>query len=265
MKLFWSFARQAFHRGAMYRLEFWLMVLNNFVWMFSAYWLWRVLYTQKAGAFNVSMDQMVTYALVSSVISIALRPSSNVAFMIAEKIKSGEIVMDILKPLDFHLHILARNVGETLFFTVFVGLPTLFIAYFLLGMRLPVSPEAGFLFLISVVIGYGVLFSLSYLFGLLSIFTVDIRNIWWAYTSTTRFFSGSEIPLWLFPLFLSRAADLLPFKCAYAIPLSIYIGKFGPGEIAGGLALQVFWLLALVIAGRLLWRLAHRRLTIQGG
>jgi ABC-2 type transport system permease protein len=240
-------------------------VANNFVWMFSAYWLWRVLYTQKAGAFNISLDQMVTYALVSSVISIILRPSGIVAYLISEKVRSGEIVMDILKPLDFHLHTLARNVGETLFSAAFLGIPTVLIAYFLLGMRLPASLGSGFLFLVSVIIGYGVMFSLSYLLGLLSVFTIDIDNIWWAYGAVTRFFSGSEIPLWLFPLFLSRAADLLPFKCAYSIPLSIYIGKFGPGEIAGGMALQVFWLAVLAIAGRLLWRLAHRRLTVQGG
>jgi len=30
-------------------------------------------------------------------------------------VKSGEIVMDILKPLDFHMHTLARSVGESLF------------------------------------------------------------------------------------------------------------------------------------------------------
>ncbi len=265
MKLFWSFARQAFHSTAIYRFEFWLRVVNNFVWMFSAYWLWRVLYTQKAGAFGITLDQMVTYALVSSILSIVLRPSGGVGYQISQKVKSGEVVMDILKPLDFHLHTLARNVGETLFAIAFLGVPTALIAYFLLGMRLPANLGTGFLFLVSAMIGYGVLFSMNYLLGLLAVFTIDIRSIGWAYTAVTRFFSGSEVPLWLFPLFLSRAADLLPFKCAYAIPLSIYIGKLGPGEVTGAVALQVFWLIALALAGRLLWRLAHRRLTVQGG
>jgi len=50
-------------------------VVNNFVWMFSSYWLWRVLYTQKAGAFGISLEQMVTYALLSAVISVAIRPA----------------------------------------------------------------------------------------------------------------------------------------------------------------------------------------------
>lgn len=265
MRLFWSFARQAFHSTAIYRFEFWLRVVNNLVWMFSSYWLWRVLYTQKAGAFGISLDQMVSYALVASILSIILRPSGFVSYQIAQKVKNGEIVIDILKPLDFHLHTLARNVGETVFTIAFLGVPTFLIAYLLLGLRLPANLGTAGLFLISAALGYGVLFSLNYLLGILAVFTIDIRSIGWAYAAVTRFFSGSEVPLWLFPLALSRVADLLPFKCAFSIPLSLYIGKFAPHEIAPAIGLQALWLIILAMTGRLLWRLAHQRLTVQGG
>jgi ABC-2 type transport system permease protein len=265
MKLFWSFARQAFHTTAIYRFDFWLRVVSNFVWMFSAYWLWTILYTQKPGAFNISLEQMVTYALLSSVMGMVMRPGSSVSYIIARKVKTGEIIMDMLKPLDFHMHMLARNVGEALFFTLTLGTPSFLIAYFLLGMRLPPQPITGLLFLLSLALGYGIMFSLSYLIGLLSVFTINIENISWAYNSIVRFFSGSDFPLWLFPLFLVQVSNLLPFKCTYAIPLSIYIGKLTPSEMANALALQIIWLLTLVVVGKLVWRLAHKRLTVQGG
>jgi ABC-2 type transport system permease protein len=265
MRLFLSFARQAFHTTAIYRFDFWLRVVNNFVWMFSAYWLWKVLYTQKAGAFDISLEQMVTYALLASVMGMVMRPGGNVAYLIAQKVKSGEIVMDMLKPLDFHLHMLARNVGEVVFFAFTLGVPSFLVAYFFLGMRLPADLSKGLLFILSLAMGYGVMFSLNYLLGLLSVFTVDIRNISWAYNAVVRFFSGSDIPLWIFPLFLVQIANFLPFKCTYAIPLSIYIGKLTPFETAAALALQSFWLAALVIVGRLVWQQAHKQLTAQGG
>lgn len=265
MRLFWSFARQAFHTSAIYRFEFWLRVVNNFVWMLSEYWLWTVLYTQRAGAFNISLEQMVTYAVLASVIGMCLNPGERVAYRIAEKVKDGEIIMDMLKPLDFHLHTLARNVGETLFFSAMLGVPSFLVGHFLLGMRLPSSMGGGLLFLLSLAMGYGVAFSLNYLLGLMSVFTVDIRHISWAYNALVRFFSGSSIPLWLFPLFLSQAANVLPFKCIYFIPLSIYIGKLGPQETAWAMALQAFWLAGLVLLGRLVWRRAHLHLTVQGG
>jgi ABC-2 type transport system permease protein len=265
MRLFWSFARQAFHTSAIYRFEFWLRVASNFVWMFSEYWLWTVLYTQKAGAFSITLQQMVTYAVLASVMAMCLRPGGYVAYQIAEKVKDGEIVMDMLKPLDFHLHTLARNVGETLFSTAMLGVPSFLIGHFLLGMRLPSSLGSGLLFLFSLVMGYGVFFSLNYLLGMLSVITVDIRNISWAYGSVVRFFSGSDIPLWLFPVFLSQVAGILPFKCIYFIPLSIYIGKLSPQEIAGAMVLQAAWLAALVFLGRLAWQRVHRHLTVRGG
>lgn len=265
MKLFWAFARQAFHSTAIYRLEFWLRVVSNFVYMFSAYCLWRVLYTQKAGAFNISLEQMVTYASLSGVLTIILRPGGRVMYQIAEKVKSGEIVMDMLKPLDFHMHTLARNIGELLFFGFTLGLPSYLVAHFLLGMRLPLSLPAGLLFALSLAMGYGIYFSLNYLLGMLSVFTIDIRNISWAYNAVVRFFSGSEVPLWLFPLFLTQIANVLPFKCVFAVPLSIYIGKFSPGETTRAIELQVFWLASLVLLGRLTWLKAHKHLTVQGG
>ena len=265
MRLFWSFARQAFHTSAIYRFDFWLRIVSNFVWMFSEFWLWTVLYTQKAGAFNVTLKQMVTYAVMASVIGMCIRPGLGVAYQIAAKVKNGEIIMDMLKPLDFHLHTLARNVGETLFMTATLGVPSFLVGYFGLGMRLPSSPAQGLLFLLSLVLGYGVIFSLNYLLGLLAIFTIDIRNISWAYNAVMRFFSGSDIPLWLFPVFLSQVAGVLPFKCIFFIPLSIYIGNLGAGETAWAMALQAFWLVVLALVGRLAWQRAHQHLTIQGG
>jgi ABC-2 type transport system permease protein len=265
MKLFWSFARQAFHSTAIYRYEFWLRIVSNFVWMFSAYWLWRTLYTQSPGAFGVSLEQMVTYAGISSVIFMVLRPANSVAYMISSKVKSGEIVMDILKPLDFQLHTFARSTGEVLFAAFTQGLPLLITALVLLRISLPPNLGSTLVFLLSLGMGVAVSFSLNYLLGLLAVFTIDIRNISWAYSAIIRFFSGAEVPLWLLPSFLGVIAAVLPFRCMYAIPLSIYIGEIGPGEYLPSLALQAGWMVALTLFGRLFWRSAYRRLSVQGG
>ncbi|MBI4927337.1 MAG: ABC-2 family transporter protein, partial [Anaerolineae bacterium] len=206
MRIFWSFARQSFHAAAIFRFEFWLRLVTSFVWMFSAYWLWRVLYTQQPGAFGVSLSQMVTYAGISAVVFMIMRPSTYVAYSIASRVKSGEIVMDILKPLDFHLHTLARSFGEVLFVSLTMGLPMLLAGMLLLQVQLPSTPLQALLFLTSLVLGVGVSFSLNYLLGLLAVFTLDIRNISWAYGAITRFFSGSEVPLWLLPLVLGQIA-----------------------------------------------------------
>lgn len=265
IKILGSFARQAFHNTAVYRFDFWLRIVNNFVWMFSSYWLWIALYHQDVLVFNVSLKQMLTYAILSSVLGISIRPGGRVAYQISTKVKSGEIVMDMLKPLDFQFHMLARNMGETLFFSATLGIPSFIVGYFFLGMQPPSSLLVGLAFLLSLILGYGIMFSLNYLLGLIAVFTIDIRNISWAYDAIVNFLSGSYVPLWLFPGFLYKLADALPFKCILYIPLSIYISKLELTEITKGIGIQFVWLIILVMLGRCIWHRANKHIIVQGG
>lgn len=265
MKIFWAFARQAFHTTAIYRFDFWMRLVNTFIWMYSSYWLWKVLYTQRPNAFQINLGQMVTYGVLAQVINIAIRPGNSLQYYIAHQVKSGAIEMDILKPMDFHLYLFARNFGEVLFTILTLGLPSFITGYLFLGLELPPDWQSAALFLLSLALGYLVLFSLAFLMGLLSLFTIDTRNISWAYNALVRFFSGQFVPIWLFPLILVKIADFLPFRGVFAIPLTIYIGKLPENEITAALVFQACWLIALFIAGRLLWRQAHARLVVQGG
>jgi ABC-2 type transport system permease protein len=265
MRIFFSFARQAFHTAAIYRFDFWLRVLSTFIMMYTAHWLWRVLYTQRPNAFEINVEQMITYGVLAMLLEMALRPGNWVQYYMMEKVRTGQIAMDLIKPLDFHLHMLARNVGEVLFFLIVLGLPCFVFGHLLLGLRLPPDLQHGLLFLISLVLAYLVLFSLSFLLGLLPLFAIRVDNVFWAYNSVVRFFSGSLVPLWLFPAALAKIAALLPFQAVFAIPLTIYIGKLPVSEIGASMGLQLFWVAALMGIGRLLWNRAHSMLVMQGG
>jgi len=48
-------------------------------------------------------------------------------------------------------------------------------------------------------------------------------------------------------------------------PLRVYGGHIAGAELAGTLALQAFWLVALVALGRLWMSRALRRVVVQGG
>ena len=265
MRIFFSFARQAFHTAAIYRFDFWLRVLSTFVMMYTAHWLWRVLYTQRPNAFEINVEQMITYGVLAMLLEMALRPGNWVQYYMMEKVRTGQIAMDLIKPLDFHLHMLARNVGEMLFFTLTLAVPSFVIGWLFLDLRLPTDARTWLMFLVSFLLGYLVTFSLSFLLGLISIYTLKINNIGWAYNAVVRFFSGQMVPLWLFPLFLAQVANVLPFQCMFAIPLSIFIGRLSPVELPQALLLQSFWALGLLLVGRLLWSRAHTYLIVQGG
>jgi len=262
MKIFWSFTRQAFQFASVYRFNFFVEIFLTFLRMYGIYWVWRILYTQKPGAFGVDMKQMVTYGVLGMALQILVW--SRVQWYMASQVKSGAIDTDLMKPLDFHIHMLARSLGETI-----VGgslaLPGLIFSFFVLGVSLPADPGTAVAFFISLVLGFLVIFHLNFMLGSLAVLTLDIRHISWAYNSIVRFFGGQLVPLWLFPPTLAAIANILPFQSTFAIPMSIYIGKIAGADIFRALGFQLSWMVVLVLSSRLLWTWAHRRLVVQGG
>jgi len=262
MKIFWAFTRQAFQYASVYRFNFFVGILLTFLQMYGIYWVWRTLYTQKPDAFGVNMEQMITYGVLGMAMQIFMW--SRVQWYIANQVKSGAIDTDLMKPLDFHIHMLARSTGETVISSV-LALPSLIISYFILGISLPADIGTAVAFIVSVVLGFLVIFHLNFILGTLAVFTLDIRHISWAYMSTVRFFGGQLVPLWLFPPALLLIANILPFQSTFAIPMSIYIGKLTGADMFRALGFQFGWMVVLVLGSRLLWTQAHRRLVVQGG
>lgn len=263
MRVFWAFTRQAFHNSAVYRFEFWLRLFSIYILMYCVYWVWRTLYTQSPGAFGVSLEQMVTYGILGMALEIFLDVGPE--WYIAQQVRTGAIDTDLMKPLDFHHHMLARSTGEMLFGLGILAVPAFLIGHYLFELRLPATLTDGLLFLISLVFSFLVFFHISFLLGSLTVVTLDIRSIAWAYFSLVSFFSGQIVPLWLFPDLVRRIAELLPFQAIYYIPMSIYIKTLTGNAALQALGIQAFWTVLLVLVSRWAWNKVHTRLTVQGG
>src|SRR5690242_10389963 len=98
MKIFWAFARQYFHSSAIYRFDFWLRVSSTFILMYGTRWLWIALYTQRPGAFGITMSQMVTYIVMS--VAITNLFFTGPPYYMAQQVRTGAIDGDLLKPID---------------------------------------------------------------------------------------------------------------------------------------------------------------------
>jgi len=263
MKLFWSFARQNFHALAAYRFDFLLRASSIIILMYGTRWLWVTLYTQRPGAFGVSLQQMVTYGVLSMAIQNLFY--TDPPYYMARQVRTGAIDLDLLKPLDFHFHMLARSTGEMLFRVCVLALPGMLIGYFLFDLQLPANWQAGFFFVVAFLLGYLVSFHLGFLLGLLAFVSIEIHSIDWAFQATARFFSGQLIPLWLFPGVLGFLADILPFRSIFFTPLSIYAGVLQGGAVARAIGFQLLWLAILLSISHWLWRRIQVRIISQGG
>jgi len=263
MKTFLAFARLHFHATAIYRFDFWLRATSILVLMYSIRWVWITLYTQRPGAFGVTLQQMVTYGVLSMAIQNLFYTGPQ--YYMAQQVRSGAIDVDLLKPLDFHFHMLARSTGEMLFRVIVLALPAMLLGYFLFGLQLPMTSEAGFLFVVALLLGYLVNFHLEFLLGSIALVTLEIHSIDWAFHATARFFSGQFVPLWLLPGALGMLANVLPFRSLFSTPLSIYTGVLSGSAITQAVGFQLIWLIILLIMSRWLWGRVQLRIVSQGG
>ena len=82
---------------------------------------------------------------------------------------------------------------------------------------------------------------------------------------TADFFAGGYIPLPFFPEPLRKIVELSPFAAMQNMPLRIYAGDITGTKAYKGIALQIFWVIALTLAGKALMRRSLKRVVTQGG
>jgi ABC-2 type transport system permease protein len=207
--------------------------------MYASYSLWTILYGQIPDAFGMDLETMTTYGVLGMLLISFVDAASDVSYYIAEQVRLGTLELDLMKPLDFILHMFYLNLGEFVLLLVTNGLPGLLFAYLFLDFNPPVSLEAGLAFVISLFLGYLVFFGISFLMGMLSIVTLDIPG-------------------------LAAIITVLPFKDIYFAPMSIYVGA-QQESLEAILLSQVLWAVGLILASWLVWSRVQRRIQVQGG
>jgi ABC-2 type transport system permease protein len=76
---------------------------------------------------------------------------------------------------------------------------------------------------------------------------------------------GSAAPIALFPPGLRLLGEVLPFRAMLGFPAEIMSSSLDSVQILSGYAVQIFWLLPLLLAAILTWRAGLRRFTAVGG
>jgi hypothetical protein len=84
-------------------------------------------------------------------------------------------------------------------------------------------------------------------------------------TQLATFFSGALVPLALMPGWLQAVAAALPFAQGLYAPLALLSGIVPLSAAPQIWAVQAAWLVGLVLVSRLVFALAVRQITVQGG
>jgi ABC-2 type transport system permease protein len=83
--------------------------------------------------------------------------------------------------------------------------------------------------------------------------------------SVATFFSGALVPLEIMPVWLQKITLSMPFAQALYVPVSLLSGITPLSAMPQLWLTQALWLLGLLLGSRLIFRVAVRKITVQGG
>ena len=184
---------------------------------------------------------------------------------IAERIRSGDIAVDFLRPLDVHLASVTTEVGRSVFALIPRGIPSVVIGALLVGMAVPDHPSAYLLGAVSLLLGIVVSATTVYLVAASGFWLVETRGVAILYMVVSGFLAGLFVPIALFPDWLHAVATATPFPSMLMYPVDVLSGRVEGLAALGLVGLQLAWLAVTVAAGQLATRAGRRRLEVQGG
>ncbi|GAB3734967.1 ABC transporter permease [Nocardiopsis nanhaiensis] len=189
------------------------------------------------------------------------------ALDLSERIRTGAVGTDLLRPMPLLGWWFAQDLGRVTFDTVFRSVPTFAIGAVLFSLALPGDALRWALTLLSFALATVVGFALRYLYSVVGFWLVDTRGVWAVMGPTGPVFAGMLLPLTLFPTAIGDVLRLLPWASMVQIPAEILLGKdtLPGGSALGGLLLQAGWAAVLLALCAYLTRLAARKVVVQGG
>jgi ABC-2 type transport system permease protein len=183
----------------------------------------------------------------------------------ASRIRDGNVATDLTKPIDYQTARFAEQLGGLAFELVAIAIAVTGVVLVTGSVPVPAGFGQAMLFLLSFVLAVPLQFSIRYMTAMVCFWTHNFMGVSWAKDATVFLLSGGLIPLALLPSWLGTLAAALPFAGLTATPAALYLGQADGAQAWKLLGLQAFWVIALWLGGRMLWRGALRALTVHGG
>lgn len=263
MKPYYYIARIRVLISFTYRFEVFSGLAVNTVLLLTSVFLWQTVYRNTQVMSGVNKSQMVTYAIISVILGTIL--VSDIHWRINQRIREGNISLDIIRPVRLPLFWLAEDFGIAFSSILLYILPLLIISLPLGQLPLPASLTAFLIFIPSCLLSYIILWLMSAMVAMIAFWVLELGNTFIIKDAIIRFLSGSIVPLWFFPKSFQNICRFMPFMYTYQGPLGIYIGKYNIQQALIIMGIQILWIFILSLIFIFIWSRARKRVQIQGG
>jgi ABC-2 type transport system permease protein len=185
---------------------------------------------------------------------------------LAERIRTGDVVTDLLRPIDPVWQLLAADLGRAAYAALTRFVVPLVVGALAFQLYAPRRVVTYALFVCSVLLATIVCFGCRFLVNAAAYWLLDARGPNTLWTLTSGILGGLYVPVWFFPDAL--AAGLIvatPFPSVLQIPLDVLVEHGSTALRLELLGVQAGWAVGILALCRWVQARGERKLVVQGG
>ncbi|MEU1512230.1 ABC-2 family transporter protein [Streptomyces sp. NPDC005811] len=262
-RLYAAVAAGGFRRYATYRAATAAGVFTNTVFGLILVYTYLALWDERPHLGGYDQAQAVTFVWLGQALYATLAiQGGGFETDLMERIRTGDIAIDLYRPADLQAWWLANDLGRAVFQLLGRGVIPFMFGVLCFPTALPGDPGTWLAFLVALVLAMIVSFGIRFLVALSGFWLLDGTGALQVLMVTGIFCSGMTLPLNVFPGALGEAVRALPWAAQLQMPADVLMGEAEPLPV---FAFQAAWAVALLAAGRLMQSAATRRVVVQGG
>ncbi|MEU1183095.1 ABC-2 family transporter protein [Streptomyces sp. NPDC005820] len=262
-RLYAAVAAGGFRRYATYRAATAAGVFTNTVFGLILVYTYLALWDERPHLGGYDQAQAVTFVWLGQALYATLAiQGGGFEIDLMERIRTGDIAIDLYRPADLQAWSLANDLGRAVFQLLGRGVIPFMFGVLCFPTALPGDPGTWLAFLVTLVLAMIVSFGIRFLVALSGFWLMDGTGALQVLMVTGIFCSGMTLPLNAFPGALGEAVRVLPWAAQLQMPADVLMGEADPLPV---FAFQAAWAVALLAAGRLMQSAATRRVVVQGG
>lgn len=257
MRAYLAIASRSFQQMITYRFEAWLGMLISLAETVTFVALWHAV----SRGDSDTLHTVLAYLMATRVLNEMQQ--TEVMGKLRHAVRTGNVALELLKPVPYPLRLAADGVGRVAWRMLRMT-PVYVVIGWVLGVSLPDLPTL-LAFVVSGIMAFIVTMLLEMAAASVVFFVVDIEGVHNMLEFCRAVFAGALIPMWMLPDWFVSVAELLPFQAVLYIPGAIFARQLTGGGLWAALARQALWVLILGLVVQQAWRLATRKLVVQGG